>query len=52
MSKRKKKPKVPKPRHAWQINPKSRVTPSEKTYKRSEEKKKEKNWSDDIHWFG
>ena len=51
MSKKKKAP-LPKPRHGWAINPKTRVKPSEKTYKRSEEKKKEKSWTDEISWFG
>ena len=53
MSKKKKStPKEPKPRHAWEINPKTRVEPSDKEYKRQEEKKKEKTWVDDVNWFG
>ncbi len=48
---RKKNPALPKPRHVWQINPKTRAKPSEKIYKRSEEKKK-KSWTDEIDWFG
>ena len=48
----KKKPKLPKPRGVWEINPKTRVKPSEKIYKRSEEKKKKKTWVDKISWFG
>ncbi len=51
-AKKKKKPEIPKPRGVWQINPKTRVTPSAKIYKRSKEKPKKKSWVDDIHWFG
>ena len=51
MSKKKKKA-LPKPRHVWGINPKTRVKPSDKSYKRSEEKKKKKSWLDDLYWFG
>ena len=49
---KKKKPELPKPRHVWEINPKERVKPSGKVYKRSEEKKKTKNWVSKISWFG
>ena len=53
MPKKKKKPaEMPKPRHGWAINPKTRVKPSEKVYKRSESKKKARTWIDDVHWFG
>ncbi len=51
MSKRKKK-SLPKPRHVWKINPKTRVKPSKKNYRRSKEKRKKKSWIDDIYWFG
>ncbi len=47
-----KKKKSPKPRHVWAINPKTRVKPSAKKYKRSEEKKKKKSWASGLHWFG
>ncbi len=40
MSARKKKKALPKPRHVWGINPKTRVTPSKKKYDRSAEKKR------------
>jgi len=49
---KKKKPGLPKPRGVWEINPKTRIKPSGKVYKRSEEKKKKKSWVDDISWFG
>jgi hypothetical protein len=42
MPKRKKKKALPKLRHGWAINPKTRVEPSIKAYKRSAEKKKAK----------
>jgi len=38
--KKKKKPKRPKPRHVWGLNPKTRVKTSEKIYKRAREKQK------------
>lgn len=41
---KKKKPALPKIRRGWNINPKTRVTPSKRKYKRQEEKKKEKDW--------
>lgn len=44
----KRKAKTSKPRHVWQINPKSRVKKSGKKYKRDQTKKKEKNWWDDL----
>jgi len=50
MSPRKKKPALPKIRHTWQIQPTTRVKPSEKIYRRPQQKKK--NWTDDIGWFG
>jgi hypothetical protein len=43
-----KKKSPPKPRHIWQINPKTRVAPSDKTYRRKEEKRKEKNWVEEL----
>ena len=43
---------MPKPRRSWKINPKTRVKPSNKTYSRPGEKKKEKTWVDEINWFG
>ena len=49
---KKKKAPLPKPRHVWRINPKTRVKPSAKSYKRSDEKKKEKSWLDELSWFG
>lgn len=45
---KKKKPSVPKPRNVWVINPKSRVKSSGKIYRRSERKKNEKSWVDEI----
>lgn len=44
----KKKPSLPKPRKVWAINPKSRVKPSDKIYKRQKAKKKEKNWVEEL----
>ena len=52
MTKKKKITPLPKPRSVWEINPKTRVTPSAKIYKRSAEKKKKKSWVDEIRWFG
>ena len=40
---KRKKTSLPKIRRGWKINPKTRVTPSKKSYKRAEEKKKEKD---------
>ncbi len=51
-AKKKKEKPLPKPRHVWEINPRERVEPSAKIYKRSEEKKKKKTWVDDVSWFG
>ena len=51
MPKKKKRPSLPKARHVWEINPKTRVKPSEKSYKRSPGKKK-KDWVDQLDWFG
>ena len=50
--KNKKKPSLPKVRRRWTINPKSRVKLSDKAYHRPSEKKKVKNWQDEIRWFG
>lgn len=50
--KKNKKPADPKPRHIWEINPKTRVNESDKAYNRPEEKKKEKSWVNDVSWFG
>jgi hypothetical protein len=45
----KKKPlKMPKPRHGWAINPKTRVKPSKKSYHRKTAKKAEKHWVDEL----
>ena len=52
MSNRPKKLSPPKPRHVWGIHPKTRVKPSEKTYRRPREKKKAQSWIDKIDWFG
>ncbi len=52
MTKSKKKSGMPKPRNVWEINPKTRVKPSEKVYKRQAEKKKAKSWIENICWFG
>lgn len=49
---KKKKPTLPKPRHVWEIKPTTRVKPSEKIYRRSEEKKKKPSWMDALDWFG
>ena len=40
--------KMPKPRHGWAINPKTRVKPSEKAYHRKTTKKTEKHWVDEL----
>ena len=52
MAKRKKKKKkaLPKPRHVWEINPKSRVKDSDKKYNRTRQRKK-KSWTDELDWF-
>ena len=44
----KKKKEMPKPRHGWAINPKTRVTPSKKSYHRETAKKGEKDWVDEL----
>jgi len=45
----KKKPsKMPKPRHGWAINPKTRVKSSKKSYFRKALKKAEKHWVDEL----
>lgn len=49
---KKKKPSLPKPRHVWEIKPGTRVKPSEKIYRRSDEKKKKPAWIDSLDWFG
>jgi len=43
-----KKKSFPKPRHVWAINPKTRVKPSEKNYRRKTGKKVEKHWVDEL----
>lgn len=43
-----KKKSLPKPRHGWAINPRTRVTPSKKHYARKGTKKVEKNWVDEL----
>jgi hypothetical protein len=48
MKKRKKALKTPKVRHGWAINPKTRVKPSTKTYRRKTAKKTEKHWVDEL----
>ena len=48
MKKKKSSTKMPKPRHAWKINPKTRVKDSTKTYSRRKTKKVEKDWVDEI----
>jgi hypothetical protein len=45
--KNKKTVKIPKPRHAWAINPKTRVKKSAKKYSRSKAKQIEKDWADE-----
>lgn len=45
----KKKPfKIPKARHGWAINPKTRVVPSKKNDPRKTAKKGEKDWVDEL----
>lgn len=51
MKKPKKTPK-PKPRKVWEINPKSRVEKSIKTFLRSKEKNKLRRLLDKLDWFG
>lgn len=41
MAKKKKKKAMPKPRHVWEINPKTRVKDSKKKYKRSKKTEEE-----------
>ncbi len=48
MPKKSRKKTAPKPRHVWQINPKTRVAPSTKTYRRKEAKPREKNWVEEL----
>jgi hypothetical protein len=45
---KKKSSKMPKPRHTWAINPKTRVKPSKKSYRRKALKKTEKDWVDEL----
>jgi hypothetical protein len=45
---KKKLSKMPKPRHGWAINPKTRVKPSKKSYHRKTAKKAEKHWVDEL----
>ena len=52
MSPKKKKPLPPKVRHTWKISPKTRVKPSNKIYRRANDKKKKRSWVDDVSWFG
>ncbi len=40
MAPKKKKPKLPKIRRTWGINPKARVVPSKKTYQKKKERQK------------
>jgi hypothetical protein len=48
MKKKKSPLKTPKVRHGWAINPKTRVKPSKKTYRRKTAKKAETNWVDEL----
>ena len=48
---RKKKAPLPKVRHTWAIQPRTRIKPSAKIYKRSELKKKP-GWVNAVDWFG
>lgn len=45
---KKKKKEMPKPRHGWAINPKTRIKSSEKTYRRKTAKRAEKLWADEF----
>ena len=45
---KKAKKKLPKPRHAWAINPKTRVKASAKKYSRAKIKRIEKKWEEDL----
>jgi hypothetical protein len=45
---KKKSSKMPKPRHVWAINPKTRVKSSKKNYRRKAAKKVEKHWMDEL----
>lgn len=47
----KKKASWPKVRHRWSLNPKTRVKPSGKIYKRSRVPKKP-TWVSQVDWFG
>lgn len=46
--KKKKLVKMPKPRHAWKINPKTRIKGSAKIYARPKAKETEKDWVDEL----
>lgn len=46
--KKKKSVKMPQVRHGWAINPKTRVTPSKKRYRRKTEKQVDKDWVDEL----
>ncbi len=48
MKRKKKTLKMPKPRHGWAINPKTRVKPSKKNYYRKAAKKAAKDWVDEL----
>jgi len=45
---KKKSLRAPKPRHAWKINPKTRVKDSAKKYSRPKTKRSEKTWADEF----
>lgn len=45
---KKKNPKVPKPRHVWAINPRTRVTPSKKNAFRKSLENTGKDWVDEL----
>jgi hypothetical protein len=45
---KKKKKGMPKPRHGWAINPKTRIKPSQKNYRRKISKRIEKDWVDEL----
>ena len=49
---KKAKPKKPKPRKVWAINPKTRVKKSEKAYSRTEARKQARKILKRIDWFG
>ncbi len=51
MSPKKRKAPRPQVRHTWKINPKTRVKPSKKIYRRSR-RKGPPTWVDQVDWFG